>query len=271
MIEHKKLSRELYSEICSLLDIDPNTDRKTVEFLDSKLDIVSVEQAYKKLTQLLSHRIAFIFGAGPSLPTALIEVQPILKKFKDKITVIAVDGATKALQEQDISIDIIVSDLDGGVDSIKNELERETLIVIHAHGDNQNKIEQFFKRLDNTINIIGTSQSFETGKIKNLGGFTDGDRAVYLAANFNTKLAVLFAFDFGNKVGKYSKPDIFTEDVIASERKKIKLDFAKKLLAILIIDFPKCKILNCTPHGEEIPNVQKITFSHLEEILKEQY
>ncbi|MHA1156290.1 MAG: 6-hydroxymethylpterin diphosphokinase MptE-like protein [Candidatus Heimdallarchaeota archaeon] len=268
MVEYEKLTLDEYNEICSLLNIDPQTDISSVEFLHKRLNKRKMKTAYNKLEKKISNRIIFIFGAGPSLNSSLNKVQPIVERYHKKITIIAVDGATKALQENDLPIDIIVTDLDGSISSIQEEYNKGAIVVIHAHGDNKDKINQIISILDGN-NVIGTSQSLETSKVKNLGGFSDGDRAVYLSVNFKGKIIVLFAFDFGEIVGRYSKPEIFTEDTNASKEKIIKFDFAKKLLAKIPLKFPEIMILNCTPQGEEITSIRQIDFQQLEEILDE--
>lgn len=268
MVEYEKLTFDEYNEICSLLNIDPETDISSVKFLDKKLNKQKMKAAYEKLNKKISNRIIFIFGAGPSLNSSLNRIQPIMESHHKKITTIAVDGATKALQEHGLPIDIIVTDLDGSINSILEEHAKGAIVVAHAHGNNKDKINQIASILDGN-NVIGTSQSFETPKVKNLGGFSDGDRAAYLSANFKGKIIVLFAFDFGEIVGRYSKPEIFTEDTIASKDKLIKLDFAKKLLAEIPLKFPEIDILNCTPQGEEISNIRQIDFQQLNEILNE--
>jgi hypothetical protein len=53
-------------------------------------------------------------------------------------------------------------------------------------------------------NCIGTTQSKPFSKIQNFGGFTDGDRGVFLANHFEAKRIILFGMDFGNRIGKYS-------------------------------------------------------------------
>ena len=51
---------------------------------------------------------------------------------------------------------------------------------------------------------IGTTQSNPFDKIQNFGGFTDGDRGVFLASHFGAKKIILFGMDFGKRIGKYS-------------------------------------------------------------------
>ena len=54
-------------------------------------------------------------------------------------------------------------------------------------------------------NCIGTSQSTPFDKIQNFGGFTDGDRGVFLANHYEAKKIILFGMDFGKQIGKFSK------------------------------------------------------------------
>ena len=57
---------------------------------------------------------------------------------------------------------------------------------------------------ENFKNCIGTTQSKSFEKVENFGGFTDGDRAVFLASHFKAKKIVLFGMDFGKRIGRYS-------------------------------------------------------------------
>ena len=57
-------------------------------------------------------------------------------------------------------------------------------------------------------NVIGSTQTKSFGKMENFGGFTDGDRCVFLAEYFNAKKIVLIGMDFGREIGKYSKNNV---------------------------------------------------------------
>ena len=50
-----------------------------------------------------------------------------------------------------------------------------------------------------------STQAKPMGKVNNFGGFTDGDRCVFLANHFKAKKIILLGMDFGTKIGKYSK------------------------------------------------------------------
>ena len=56
------------------------------------------------------------------------------------------DGATKAIIENGLKPDIVVTDLDGDIKSLKKAGRTNTIMVVHAHGDNSEKIH-FVKKL----------------------------------------------------------------------------------------------------------------------------
>ena len=181
-----------------------------------RLNLLLKEFPIKKLQQIIEDKSVFVIGAGPSLSSSLIT----LKKFKDVPTIVA-DGAVTALIQQNIIPDVVVTDLDGDLKSLKKIGKKNVIFVVHAHGDN-------IERLDNISHFkkcIGSTQTKPFGKIFNFGGFTDGDRSVFLADYFNAKKIILLGMDFGTTIGKYSK--------ISVPNKKLKirkLRRGKKLL-----------------------------------------
>ncbi|WP_286242925.1 6-hydroxymethylpterin diphosphokinase MptE-like protein [Methanobacterium ferruginis] len=163
-----------------------------------------------------------VFGAGPSLKPNL----SILKSVDlDKFTLIAADGATTALLEEDMVPDIIVTDLDGRMDDLLEANRKGAVMVVHAHGNNQEKIEKYTPKL---VNVLGTTQSLPLASVYNFGGFTDGDRCVFLAMALGACSIVLSGMDFGKIVTHYSRPD--QEDGPADQIKQKKLVWAKKLV-----------------------------------------
>jgi hypothetical protein len=153
---------------------------------------------------------------------------------------IAADGATTALIEQKIAPDIVATDLDGNLDDIMLANVRGANIVIHAHGDNIEKIASltpFF------TSVLGTTQSQPVGNLYNFGGFTDGDRALFLAVALNAKQITMAGMDFGDIVTRYSRPNIETDTAKADEFKKKKLIYAERLTQ-WIIDNEDVEIIN---------------------------
>ena len=170
----------------------------------------------KQLQEKITDKTIFIIGAGPSLSKSLTHI----KKCKN-ITKIVADGAVEALSKKDIKPDILVTDLDGDLNSIRKIGRTKIPIIVHAHGDNQDKLEI----VKDFANVVGTTQTEEFGKMKNFGGFTDGDRCVFLAEFFNADKIVLIGMDFGQEIGKYSK-----HKVVNRKTKLKKLKFGKRIL-----------------------------------------
>ena len=134
--------------------------------------LLKTKNSKKQFQDMIKGKTIFIIGAGPSLSKSLKHI----KKSKN-ITKIVADGAVRALLEKNIRPDILVTDLDGDIESIKKIGKTKIPIIVHAHGDNSNRLE-IVKKLSN---VTGTTQTREFGKLKNYGGFTDGDRCVFLA------------------------------------------------------------------------------------------
>lgn len=197
-----------YLEILKEFNYDKKNDLESAIILDS---ILKESNLVQKIREMINAKSIFVIGSGPSLSIAI----PFLKKFK-KTTMVVADSALKPLIENGIKPDIVVTDLDGDEKTLKKVGKTKTIFVTHAHGDNISRL-QFVK---NFKNCIGTTQTKSYGKIQNFGGFTDGDRAVFLASYFGAKKIILFGMDFGNRIGKFSNTKF-------SER-KIKLQKLEK-------------------------------------------
>ena len=113
----------------------------------------------KQIQNIIRGKTVFVIGAGPSLSKSL----KYIKKSKN-VTKIVADGAVRALLEKNIKPDILVTDLDGDLKSIKKIGKTKIQIIVHAHGDNSNRLE-IVKELSN---VIGTTQTREFGKLENL-------------------------------------------------------------------------------------------------------
>ncbi len=238
--------RKRYSEILDEFGYDEKNDLKSAKILNSFLKST---YPLKKLREKINEQNVFVIGAGPSLTTSI----SILKKY-NKITKIAADGAIKELVVNKIIPDILVTDLDGDELSLKTIGKGKTIMIVHAHGDNLEKLDLVKK----FKNCIGTTETKSFGKINNFGGFTDGDRCVFLARHFNAKKIILFGMDFGNKFGKYSK-----EKILNKNTKIKKLRRGKKLLEWLASK----NSLELYTTSKPIVGFKKIAFKDLDVIL----
>ncbi len=202
-----------YSEILKEFGYSKKQDLESAWLLDS---ILKKNVSVNKLKKIILGKSVFIIGAGPSLSSSI----PTLKKFK-KLPKIAADSAIGELLENKIRPDVIVTDLDGDEKSLKKVGKTNTIFVVHAHGDNITKLNL----VENFKNCLGTTQGKPFGKLYNFGGFTDGDRCVFLANYFGAKKIILFGMGFGKTIGKYSQTKVFERKI-----KIKKLNRGKKLL-----------------------------------------
>jgi hypothetical protein len=236
-----------YTEILKEFGYSKKNDIESAKLLNS---LLKSKFPLSKLRSLIHEQNVFIIGAGPSLSSAI----PILKKFSSTTKIVA-DGAVTALIENKIRPDILVTDLDGDEKSLKKIGSGKSIMVVHAHGDNLNKLGLVSK----FKNCIGTTETKQFGKIHNFGGFTDGDRCVFLAKHFNAKKIILFGMDFGNKIGLYSKTKI------PNRKQKIKkLKYGKKLLEWLASK----NYSNLYTTSKSIKGFKKIRYDELKSILE---
>ena len=234
-----------YREILKDFGYSRKDDSKSCKLLDS---LLPKKTRVIQIKDLIENKPVFVVGAGPSLPSCI----PILKKHK-KITKIVADGAARAIMENGLKSDIVVTDLDGNIKTLKKAGKTNTIMVVHAHGDNTKKIYL----VKNFKNCIGTTQTKSTGMIHNFGGFTDGDRCVFLANHFKAKKIILLGMDFGTRIGKYSKTTVVNRTI-----KIAKLRRGKKLLEWLAQKI-ESKLYSTT----KIRGFTKINFQDIDNII----
>ncbi len=234
-----------YREILREFGFNRKEDLRAAKFLDSLLkDTVPLSTLERKIKD----KTVFVVGAGPSLSSSIVS----LRKFRG-VTKIVADGATRALIENGIKPDIVVTDLDGNLEYLKKASKTATMVV-HSHGDNIGvlPLALLFRH------CIGTTEGRTVGKLRNFGGFTDGDRCVFLAKYFGARKIILFGMDFGRRVGRYSKERRYDKTV-----KLRKLRKAKYLLEWLTSKGGS----KFYTTSESVKGLQKIAFRDLEELV----
>lgn len=238
--------KKRYLLILKELNYSQKKDKESAIILDS---ILKKTNTADKILKLINGKTVFVIGSGPSLSNAI----PKLKKLKKSIK-IAADSSLKPLVDNGIIPDIVVTDLDGDENTIKKIAKTKSIFVIHAHGDNIEKLEMVKK----IRNCIGTTQSNPFNKIQNFGGFTDGDRGVFLANYFGAKKIILFGMDFGNRIGKFSNTK-------KSDRKmKLKkLEIGESLL-IWLSTITKSELFTTS---KPIKGFKKISYKDLDNII----
>ncbi|HKZ47984.1 MAG TPA: 6-hydroxymethylpterin diphosphokinase MptE-like protein [Thermoplasmata archaeon] len=172
-----------YLEILRDFGYSRERDEEAARLLDSLIAGRLVEDA--ELARLLGGRWVTVAGNAPSLAGEIDRAQGV---------VIAADEATSAFTARGEDPQVIVTDLDGDVADQVAANRRGAIAVIHAHGDNMPALRRWVPEF--TGPVVGTTQSTPSGRLRNYGGFTDGDRGVLLAQHFTAERVSLVGFDF---------------------------------------------------------------------------
>ena len=152
-------------------------------------------------------------------------------------TLVAADGAAAICLEAGPVPDVIVTDLDGPIPSEITANRRGSLTVVHAHGDNIPRMEEWVGQFPGEL--AGSWAGPPTDVLLDVGGFTDGDRAAYLASEAGATRVLLWGFDFRT---------IEVTDPAARERKRRKLQWADRALRFLA-SHGTCPVARWLPDG----------------------
>jgi Uncharacterized Rossmann fold enzyme len=200
----------VYEQILEDFGFDRIGDEKAALFLSHMLTEENTA-SLSELKAVISEKPVLVCGNAPKLRSDLSEIS--ISDF----TVIAADGAAAVLMDMGIVPEVICTDLDGNSEAdIEKEIlacEYGSIVLIHAHGDNIDKLEKYVPRFKR---FIATTQARPFDKVYNFGGFSDGDRCFFVAREFGAKKIRLAGFDF--------------EDSDVNPIKKKKLKWAKKLM-----------------------------------------
>lgn len=243
-----------YERIARALGLNIEEDRRAADTLSDLISNRSVHLGV--LRNLIFNRPVLVLGAGPSLEEDLRGLVEL--KLLNRFVVVAADGATTAVLDVTKSIPhIVVTDLDGEIEHLLQASKLGSIMVVHGHGDNIGKMKRYVPYFKN---VIGTTQVEPRPNVYNFGGFTDGDRAVFLAVSMGAKLVVLAGMDLGSVVGRYSKE-------FRSYSVKIrKLRICKELLE-WISSKTSIPLYNITKYGERISGFKNISLPELSKSL----
>lgn len=149
-----------------------------------------------------------VAGAGPTLEDDLDIVE-------GASTVVAASDAARRLRELGYDVDCMVTDLDKTPETARTLTTEGVPVVVHAHGDNVSALESYVPLFDPSA-VIPTTQARPTDRVRNFGGFTDGDRGAFLADELGAARLVFPGWAF--------------DDPTVSDQKRQKLAWAARLL-----------------------------------------
>lgn len=153
-----------------------------------------------------------VVGAAPSLAA---ELEDGALDALDPDLVVAASTAADVLRDVGHAVDCVVTDLDKNPDSVRAMSHEGIPVVAHAHGDNVPAVREWVPQFASE-QIVPTTQAEPVGPVYNFGGFTDGDRAAFLAD-------ALGAADLGFAGWEFDDPSV-------DPMKAKKLAWAERLL-----------------------------------------
>ncbi|GAB3679825.1 DUF115 domain-containing protein [Salinarchaeum chitinilyticum] len=177
-----------YDAILADFGYDRSSDERARDWLVERVDQFDLDEI-----GLSADDTVAVAGAAPSL-----EAQRSLAEDAD--AVVAASDAGTRLAAQGIRPDLVVTDLDGDPKGTLALAGEGVPVAIHAHGDNRDLLEEFVPQFPRS-RIVGTTQAKPVGPLYNYGGFTDGDRAAFLADAIGGRQLVFPGWDLDAAAG----------------------------------------------------------------------
>jgi len=150
-----------------------------------------------------------VVGAAPGLADEIERVAVADRVF-------AASTAADVCLAHGVDVDVHVTDLDKNPATSRDLSRRGVPVAAHAHGDNRELVAEWIPEMDDA-NVLGTTQAAPVDGVRDVGGFTDGDRAAFLADHVGADALVFAGWDFD----------------AASGTKRRKLRWAARLLSWL--------------------------------------
>lgn len=129
--------------------------------------------------------------------------------------VFAASTAARVCLDHGVDVDAMVTDLDKVPETARRLTETGVPVAVHAHGDNVDAVRDHVPTLARE-QVLPTTQAEPVGPVRNFGGFTDGDRAAFLADAAGAAALVFLGWEFDD-------PDV-------GPAKRHKLAWAERLL-----------------------------------------
>ncbi len=198
---------EQYKTILDIFNYDPLKDQKSCQILSSRLG----RPPELAILDKFRGRECVVIGNAPGM-------QEAVDSLPEGFTIVA-GSAIKGYHSRRGIPDILVTDLDHDRELTEICMNSGSIVFIHAHGDNIDLISSF--PINPEKNVIGTCQCRPETNTFNFGGFTDGDRGVFVADYLNSPKISLVGFDFN---------DVREGSIEKRNTKKKKLKVAENLI-----------------------------------------
>ncbi|PSP97549.1 hypothetical protein BRC89_11145 [Halobacteriales archaeon QS_4_70_19] len=134
---------------------------------------------------------------------------------RDADVVIAASVAADTCLDHGAPVDCMVTDLDKNPATARRLTHEGVPVAVHAHGDNLDLVESVVPDCTSEA-VLPTTQAEPVAHVRNFGGFTDGDRAAFLADHLGAATLRFPGWDL--------------DDPGVEPAKRAKLDWAARLL-----------------------------------------
>ena len=174
----------IYEAILADLGFERRADERARDVAAEFASPVSAD----RLAGLKNATVAVV-GAAPSLATELDAFDP-----SSVDAVVAASTAVDVLADADIAVDLMVTDLDKNIETASELTHDGVVVAAHAHGDNIPAVREWLPQFGSQHTVV-TTQAAPRGSVSNFGGFTDGDRAAFIADAFGASTLRFLGWD----------------------------------------------------------------------------
>lgn len=195
----------IYEAIITDLGFDRREDERARDCLAALLQPYSLDRL-----SLDGERVAIVAGAALG--------EAAIRSLDGDEQLVCTGDALARLQASGRPVRLVVTDLDSDPARVCRRSHRGGAVSIHAHGDNIDLLESWVPRMNRSV-VVGTTQVRPIPPLCNVGGFTDGDRAAFIADHLGADSLRFVGWDL--------------ESSTVSSSKRRKLDWAIRLLLTL--------------------------------------
>jgi uncharacterized Rossmann fold enzyme len=174
-----------YNQILADFGYNREEDERAASVLSEMLE--GRPSSLDVLRETIEGRVVTVAGDAESLEREVDSLSGV---------VISADEATSVLLDHDIVPDAFTTDLDGRIEDLVRANSQGAVAIVHAHGDNIPALQDNVRKFEGRV--VGTTQAEPIKRVHDFGGFTDGDRAVFIADHFGAEEIRLAGFDFEN-------------------------------------------------------------------------
>ncbi len=208
-----------YEEIRAEFGFPFEREVASADLLDRLLPDSARRDPLVRLGRRLSGRDAIVVGGAPGAgPPPVWRLPPL----GPAPALLAADGSAGTCVAAGLVPEVVVTDLDGPIPGQISANQRGSLVVVHAHGDNADALSRWVPEFPGEL--AGSWAGPPRPALLDVGGFTDGDRAAYLAEELGANRILLWGFDFDR---------VDEEEGAGGRRKLRKLGWARRLLGEL--------------------------------------